>query len=142
MRRLLTAALAGAAVAGGAMVAQAAQAQPYGYHYAPRPAYGYSPYYYDDDYYRAPHPYRGYDGYSYGNNSGLSAGLAILGSALGLNTAPGYGGYGSGYGYGYDPYDSRDRRYVYPRESRRLTCRNRQVWDSYYGAYVVRRICR
>jgi hypothetical protein len=144
MRNLVTAVLAGASVLGAGAVAQTAQAQPYGYYYnRPPPPPAYYPYN-GSGYYTAPsyrpntaytpyNSYTPYGGYNSGSSSGLSAGLAVLGSALGLNT----GGYGAPYDrYGYDP-----NGMIAP-DGHRIKCKNRRVYDGYYGGYVTRRVCR
>jgi hypothetical protein len=129
MRKLLTAALAGASVLGAVAVAETVQAQPYGYYYGPPPARTYDPY---TGRYYAPQPaYRPDPRYApyNGNGGSLSAGLSVLGSALGMNA----GVYDQ---YGYDP-----NGMIAP-DGHRIKCKNRRVYDDYYRAYVTRRVCR
>lgn len=144
MRKLITAALAGATVAGGAMLVQAAQAQPY--YYGP-PAHGYSPYYaqpYASPYgypgYGGRYPYPGgYGGYGgggyYGTQSGLGSALAVLGSVLGL-------GYPSSFysGVPVDQYGPDPNGMIGP-DGRRIKCKLRRTYDRYYGGSVIRREC-
>jgi hypothetical protein len=131
MRKLLTAALAGATALGAAAMAGTVQAQPYGYYYNPPVARAYDPYtgrYYDPaPAYRPAPQYAPYNGY--GSNDSLSAGLSVLGSALGLSA----GGYDQ---YGYDP-----NGMIAP-DGHRIKCKNRRVYDDYYRGYVTRRVCR
>lgn len=130
MRKLLNATIAAAMAVGGALaVGQAAQAQPYGY-YAPAPAPGY----YDRDgywhpTYAPPAPPPAY----YGTDGGLSAGLAVLGSALGLNA--GYGANVPVDRYGPDPNG------MIAADGHRIKCKLRSNYDSYYGRYMTRREC-
>jgi hypothetical protein len=135
MRKLLTIALAGASVVGGAIVAEAAQAQPYGY-YPPAPSY------YGNGYYAAPRPYAPYtpyNGYAYRNSYGDSglAGIAgaLLGSAIG---ADGYNGYG--YGMPYDQYGPDPNGTIAP-DGHRIKCKLRRTYDSYYRGDAIRRVC-
>lgn len=143
MRKWLTAALAGATVAGGAALAGQAMAQRY---YYPTPP-TYSPYY-DGGYYRAPaYPQYGYPSYDnryYGNRyydnrySGSgSAGLlgSVLGSVLGLS-------YPSSFysGVPVDRYGPDPNGMIGP-DGRRIKCKLRRTYDSYYGGYTMRREC-
>jgi hypothetical protein len=141
MRKMISAAAAGLAIAGGAaLMSGAAEAQPYGYNYG----YGQPGYYgYNNGYapYGSYAPYLGYNnGYNnryYGNRDPLSAGLAVLGSVLGGN------GYAGGYGYGVpvDRYGPDPNGMIGP-DGRRIKCKLRRSYDSYYGRYVTRRECR
>jgi len=141
MRKLISAAVAGLAMAGGAAVATStAEAQPYGYYYGP-PAYqgGYSqPYYggYNQPYYG--NGYNGYYGQPYASSDPLSAGMAALGAALGLNTQSGYG---YGYGVPVDRYGPDPNGMIGP-DGRRIKCKLRRTYDSYYRSYVTQRVCR
>ena len=152
MRKPLVAALAGATIAGGAMVATATQAQPYDY---PPPAYGapygHSPYYnqpYRQPYgsYRDPTPYGypgygartpyGYPGYgAYGTPAGIGSALAVLGSVLGLDYAPGFYS-----GVPVDRYGPDPNGMIGP-DGRRIKCKLRRSYDRHYGGTVVRREC-
>ncbi|MDB5493816.1 MAG: hypothetical protein JWP86_1153 [Phenylobacterium sp.] len=130
MRKILGAALIGLTVAGGAIVAGTAQAQPYGY-YAPAPGY------YDNGYYRpAPTPYynNGYyatPSYSYYDGPG-SAGLA--GALIGSVLAPAYGPAVPVDHYGPDP-----NGMIAP-DGHRIKCKIRSGDDS-YGRYRTFREC-
>jgi len=128
MRKLLFTALAGV-LAGGALTAGPALAQPY-YSAAPR----YDPYY--DGAYRAPVA-PAYDGrygyYDYGRYDDGAAGLAgsVLGAAIG-------GLYGSAVPvdrFGPDP-----NGMIAP-DGHRIKCKLRSNWDSYRQAYVRQREC-
>lgn len=131
MRKLLSVAIAAATVAGGALaVGQTAQAQPYGYYPAPAPAPGY----YDRNgywhpAYAPPAPPPAY----YGTDGGLSAGLSVLGSALGLSA--GYGANVPVDRYGPDP-----NGMIAP-DGHRIKCKLRSNYDNYYGRYMTRREC-
>ncbi|MCR5874730.1 hypothetical protein LRS10_11465 [Phenylobacterium sp. J426] len=137
MRKWLTAALAGATVAGGAAIAGQAMAQRY--YYPPAPSY--SPYY--DGYYRAPaypQPYgyydnRGYDNRYYGGY-GSSAGVlgSVLGSVLGLSYPQSFYSNVPVDRYGPDP-----NGMIGP-DGRRIKCKLRRTSDGYYGT-TVRREC-
>lgn len=155
MRKTMSAAVASLAVIGGvSAIAGAAQAQtryydPYtGRYYYSQP-YGQpaNPYYYSQPYgYTQPYgyaqPYGQPYGYSqpyssYGSNSGLSAGLAVLGSVLGLNT----GGYGYGSNVPVDQYGPDPNGMIAP-DGHKIKCKLRRSYDNYYRGYVTRRECR
>jgi hypothetical protein len=123
MRKLLTAALAGATVAGGVAIAQSASAQPY--YYGPPPGY------YDT--YR--YPAYPYDDRYRGSNSELGVLGSVLGSVLGLN-------YGSSF-YSRVPVDQYgpDPNGMIGPDGRRIKCKVRRTYDRYYGGYVARREC-
>jgi hypothetical protein len=127
MRKLITAALAGATVAGGVAITQSAAAQPY--YYGPPPAYS------DPYRYSYPDRYYPYDN-RYGSSS--SAGIlgSVLGSVLGLN-------YGSSF-YSRVPVDQYgpDPNGMIGPDGRRIKCKLRRNYDRYYGGYVVQRECR
>lgn len=135
MRKWLTAALAGATVAGGAAIAGQAMAQRY---YYPSPP-AYDRYY--DGYYRAPsYPQPYYDNRYYDNRyySGSgSAGLlgSVLGSVLGLS-------YPSSFysGVPVDRYGPDPNGMIGP-DGRRIKCKLRRTYDRYYGGYTMRREC-
>lgn len=142
MRMLMSAAVAGLAIAGGAAVtASTAEAQPYGYYGPPAYSGGYSqPYYggYNNQ------PYYGrynqpYYGRPYASGDPLTAGMAALGAALGLNTQSGYGGYG--YGVPVDRYGPDPNGMIGP-DGRRIKCKLKRSYDSYYRTHVTRRECR
>ena len=146
MRKLISAAVAGLAMAGGAAVtASTAEAQPYGYYGPPAYSGGYSqPYYggYQQPYYGGYNqPYGGYYSRPYAGGDPLTAGMAALGAALGLNTQSGY--YGNGYGYGVpvDRYGPDPNGMIGP-DGRRIKCKLKRSYDSYYRSYVTRRECR
>jgi hypothetical protein len=134
MRKLLAAALAGATVAGGLAVAGAANAQYYRPYYPP--AYGYQAY---PGYPASPaYPYdnRDYDNRSYyGNRSGAANALSILGSVLGLNYSSSFYSRVPVDQYGPDP-----NGMIGP-DGRRIKCKLRRSYDSYYGGYMTRREC-
>lgn len=134
MRKWLTAALAGATVAGGAALAGQAMAQRY---YYPAPP-TYSPYY--DGYYRAPaypQPYQQpyYDNRYYSGSG--SAGLlgSVLGSVLGLSYPQSFYS-----GVPVDRYGPDPNGMIGP-DGRRIKCKLRRTYDSYYGGYTMRREC-
>ena len=153
MRKLVRAAVAGLAITGGAVaISGAAQAQtryydPYtGRYVYNQPYSGYraptTPYYYSQPYgYTQPYGYAQPYAYNqpYGSNTGLSAGLAVLGSVLGLNT----GIAASPYGYGAVPVDQYgpDPNGMIGPDGRRIKCTLRRNYDSYYRQYVTRREC-
>lgn len=128
MRKLTTAALAGATLAGGALIAGGAAAQ-----------YYYPPSYYDrydryDPYYRpAPPPYA--NGYYYGSRPGAANAMSILGSVLGLNYDQGFYSRVPVDRYGPDP-----NGMIGP-DGRRIKCKLRRSYDRYYGGYMMRREC-
>lgn len=131
MRKLLTAALAGAAVAGGAVIAGSASAQPY--YYGP-PASYYDPHRYS--YPDRPYDNRYYDNRYYGGSSSNMGVLgSVLGSVLGLNYSPGFYSRVPVDQYGPDP-----NGMIGP-DGRRIKCKLRRSYDRYYGGYVVRREC-
>lgn len=152
MRKQISAAVAGLAMAGGlAAMTSTAEAQPYGYYYGP-PAYqgGYGqPYYggYNNQPYYGGYnnqPYHGgynqpYYGRPYASGDPLTAGMAALGAALGLNTQSGYGGYG--YGVPADRYGPDPNGMIAP-DGHRIKCKLRRTYDGYYRSYVTRRVCR
>ena len=128
MRKLTAAALAGATVAGGALIAGQAAAQ-----YYPAP-----PAYYDryDPYYRAPAPAYRYDDRSYyGNRSSSGVLGAVLGSVLGLNYDQGFYSRVPVDRYGPDP-----NGMIGP-DGRRIKCKLRRSHDRYYGGTTIRREC-
>jgi len=127
MRKLLFAAAAVATVLGGAMIAQTAQAQPYGYSERVAPYYHYdssgqryfldryghrhyvdevAPRYYDDD--------------------GLAIGGALLGSVLG--DVP------------YDRYGP-DPNGMIARDGHRIKCKLTSDWNDRVDRYVTHRVC-
>lgn len=131
MRKMLGAALIGLTVAGGAVFASTAQAQPYGYYYSPAPGY------YDNGYYRpAPTPY--YNGYygapRYDDDSAAGLAGALIGSVLG-------DGYGSGYGPGVrvDRFGPDPNGMIAP-DGHRIKCKMRTGYDG-YGRYRTYRQC-
>ena len=143
MRKWLTAALAGATVAGGAAIAGQAMAQRYYYPAPPPPTY--SPYYdgYRAPAYPAPRYYdnrsyydRGYDNRYYGSSSSTGLLGSVLGSVLGLS-------YPSSYysGVPVDRYGPDPNGMIGP-DGRRIKCKLRRTYDSYYGGYTMRRECR
>ena len=130
MRKLLVAAAAGATVLSGAMIAQAVQAQPYGY-YPPAgayyaPAYRYDSYgrrYFEDAYgrhYVDAAPRSDYDD--------APAGLAgaLIGSVMG--------------GVPYDRYGA-DPNGMIARDGHRLKCKLTDDYDGRYGRYTTHRVC-
>lgn len=133
MRKLLTAALAGATVAGGVAIAQSAAAQPY--YYGPPPGYA-DPYRYSYPDRTYPYDNRYYDNRYSGSSSGLGVLGSVLGSVLGLD-------YGSSF-YSRVPVDQYgpDPNGMIGPDGRRIKCKLRRTHDSYYGGYVVRRECR
>ncbi|WP_374472809.1 hypothetical protein [Phenylobacterium sp.] len=132
MRKMICAAAAGVALAGGvAGLATSAQAQPYGYYYGPPTPYG--------DYYGRPYDYNRYgQPYGYRGNDPVAAGMAALGAVLGMNVQGGYGDYG--YGVPVDRYGPDPNGMIGP-DGRRIKCKLRRVHDRYYGGYVTRREC-
>ena len=139
MRKMLTAAAASLAVAGGAAaLTGTAQAQPYGYYtgngyyayrYDPPRSYGsdgrYTPYSY----------YNGYNGYgAYGGDYGTSE-AALAGALLGAVISPDV--------LGHAPYDQfgPDPNGMIAADGHRIKCKLMDSYDSYYGAYRTRRQC-
>jgi hypothetical protein len=127
MRKLLVATVAGAAVLGGAMVAQAVQAQPYGYYerVAPyyAPAYHYDTYgrrYFEDAYGR--HYVDDYDG------------PAIAGSVLGPALVDGYAR------VPYDRFGPDPNGMIAP-DGHRIKCKLQDAWSDRVDRYVTRRVC-
>jgi hypothetical protein len=127
MRKLLVATVAGAAVLGGAMVAQAVQAQPYGYYERvtpyDAPAYHYDTYgrrYFEDAYGR--HYVDDYDG------------PAIAGSVLGSALADGYAG------VPYDRFGPDPNGMIAP-DGHRIKCKLQDTWSDRVDRYVTRRVC-
>lgn len=139
MRKLMSAAVAGLAIAtGAAAIATTAEAQPYygggRYYYGPPAPYGS---------YTRPYDYSRYgQPYGYTGNDPVAAGMAALGSVLGLNMQGAYGGYGGGYGYGVpvDRYGPDPNGMIGP-DGRRIKCKIKRTYDRYYGGYVSRREC-
>jgi hypothetical protein len=126
MRKLIFAAVAGATVLGGAMIAQGAQAQPYGYYERVAPAYHYDSYgrrYWVDRYGRhyvdevAPRYY---------DDDGLAIGGALLGSVLG--DVP------------YDRYGP-DPNGMLARDGHRIKCKLTSDWSYRLDRYTTRRVC-
>jgi hypothetical protein len=126
MRKLLVAAAAGASVLSGAMIAQAVQAQPYGY-YPPAgayyvPAYRYDSYgrrYFEDAYGR-----HYVEGPVYDAPVGLAG--ALLGSVLG--DVP------------YDRYGA-DPNGMIARDGHVIKCKLTDDYDGRYGRYMTHRVC-
>lgn len=142
MRRMLSALVAGLAVAGGAAAfTGGAQAQPYGYYGAP----GYYGYRYDPPRTYGPtgaytpyNYYNGYDGYNgYGGYSGYDGygGYGAAGSVLGAALAPEILGHAP-----YDEYGPDPNGLVAP-DGHQIKCKLIDNWDSYRNAYVKRRQC-
>src|SRR5258708_4567582 len=126
MRKLIFAAVAGATVLGGAMIAQGAQAQFYGYYERVAPAYHYDSYgrrffvagaarHYVDEV--APRYY---------DEDGLGIAGALLGSVLG--DVP------------YDRYGP-DPNGMLARDGHRIKCKLTSDWDYRLDRYVTRRAC-
>jgi hypothetical protein len=131
MRKMLGAALIGLTVAGGAVIAGTAQAQPYGY-YAPAPSGYYDSYGY---YHPAPvytAPSYGYTAPVYGYNGSDVAGLA--GALIGSVIAPAYGSNVPVDRYGPDP-----NGMIAP-DGHRIKCKLRTGYDT-YGRYRTFREC-
>lgn len=126
MRKLITAALAGATVAGSVAIAQSAAAQPYDY--GPPPGYS------DPYRYSYPDRYSPYDD-RYRSSSDIGVLGSVLGSVLGLN-------YGSSF-YSRVPVDQYgpDPNGMIGPDGRRIKCKLRRTQDRYYGGYIVRREC-
>jgi hypothetical protein len=125
MRKLIFAAVAGATVLSGAMIAQGAQAQRYGYYERVVPAYHYDSYgrrYFEDRYGRhyvdevAPRYY---------DDDGVAVGGALLGAALG--DVP------------YDRYGP-DPNGMIARDGHRIKCKLTSDYG-YNGRYMTRRVC-
>jgi len=132
MRKMLGAALIGLTVAGGAVIAGTAQAQPYGY-YAPAPSGYYDSYVY---YHSAPvytAPSYGYTAPVYGYNGSDVAGLA--GALIGSVIAPAYGAAVPVDRYGPDP-----NGMIAP-DGHRIKCKLRNQWDNDYDSYRTIREC-
>ena len=81
-----------------------------------------------------------YGGRGYGGDAVLGAGLAGL--ALGAALSGQHYGYGYGPRYGYDPRYGYGYGYApaYPGYGYGTCSVRRDVWDPYYGGYVVRRV--
>lgn len=131
MRTTLGAALIGLTVAGGAVIAGQAQAQPYGYYYPPANGY------YDNGYYRpAPSPY--YNGYyappatGYYGDSGTGLAGALIGSLLG----PSY----AGPAVPVDRYGPDPNGMIAP-DGHRIKCKLRTDYDGRWGGYRTYRQC-
>jgi hypothetical protein len=127
MRKLTAAALAGATVAAGALIAGEAAAQ---YYYPAPPAYydRYDPYYRTAPAYPAP---RYYDD----RRSGSSLLGAVIGSVLGLNYDQSFYSRVPVDRYGPDP-----NGMIGP-DGRRIKCKLRRSYDRYYGGTTIRREC-
>ncbi len=78
-----------------------------------------------------------YGGRGYGGGALLGAGIAGL--AVGAVLA-GNHGYGPHYGYGYGPRYYGPRYYGYAPYGDAYCSVRRDVWDPYYGGYIVRRV--
>lgn len=128
MRKMLSALVAGLAVAGGAAaIAGAAQAQPYGYYPAPG-YYGYR--------YEPPRTYDAegrYTPYTYENGYGSEPALAgvLLGSVLAPDVA------------GHAPYDQYgpDLNGMVATDGHAIKCKLVDTWSDRYGRYMKRREC-
>lgn len=131
MRKMMGAALIGLTVAGGAVIAGTASAQPYGYYYAPAPGY------YDNGYYRSsPTPYyNGYNGY-YGNgyydNNPAGVAGALIGSLLGGGSYPA--------GVPVDRFGPDPNGMIAP-DGHRIKCKLRSGYDNRIGRYHTFREC-
>src|SRR4051812_29135038 len=125
MRKLITAALAGATFAGGFAVAGTANAQYYD-------RYGNYHRSYADEYYRVPPPAQ--DPYYYGRRGGSADALSVLGSVLGLDD--GYMARVPVDRYGPNPHG------LIAPDGHRIRCKLRSGYDSYYRGYVKQRTCR
>jgi len=127
MRKLLFAATAAATVLGGAMIAQAAQAQPYyGYYERVTPGYHYDTYgrrYFED---RHGRHYVDEAAPRYDYDDDLAVGGALLGSVLG--------------GVPYDRYGP-DPNGMIARDGHRIKCKLSDTWDYRLDRYVTRRVC-
>jgi len=125
MRKMMGAAIIGLMVAGGAIIAGPANAQPYGYYYAPAPGY------YDNGYYRSGPPPYYYDGYTgYYTAPGLGGallGMALPGAAYPVGTPV--------HRYGPDP-----NGMIAP-DGHRIKCRITSGYDERYGRYRSFRMC-
>lgn len=126
MRKLLVAAAAGASVLGGAMIAQTAQAQPYGYYEGYAPVYHYDSYgrrYFEDRYGRH---YVGDVAPRYDDDDDVVLGGALLGAVLGDV-----------------PYDrfGPDPNGMIARDGHRIKCKLMDDWNSRLDRYVTRRVC-
>jgi hypothetical protein len=125
MRKMMGAAIIGLTVAGGAVIAGTANAQPYGYYYAPAPGY------YDNGYYRSgPPPYysNGYNGYY----TAPGLGGALLGSALPGAAYPA--------GVPVDRYGPDPNGMIAP-DGHKIKCKLRSGYDERYGRYRTFRMC-
>lgn len=134
MRKMLSAVVAGLAVAGGAAaIAGAAQAQPYGYYPAPG-GYGYRydpPRVYDSDGRYTTYSY--YNGY--GAYDGAAGAAGVAGALLGAAIAPEILGHAPYDRYGPDP-----NGMVAP-DGHQIKCKLVDTYDGYYGRYMTRREC-
>lgn len=135
MRKMLSALVAGLAVAGGAgAIAGAAAAQPYGYYTGPG-YYGYRyvpPRAYGED--GAYTPYSYYNGYGvYGNS--YYGGAGVAGALLGVAIAPELLGHAP-----YDQYGPDPNGMIAP-DGHRIKCKLRNIYDGAYRGYVMRREC-
>jgi hypothetical protein len=128
MRKMLSAAVIGLTAFGGAVIAGAAQAQPYGY-YAPAPSGYYDSYgNYHNGYYAAPvYPA---PAYSYDSGAGLAG--AVIGSLL----APSY----AAPAVPVDRYGPDPNGMIAP-DGHRIKCKLRTGYDSRWGGYHTFREC-
>jgi hypothetical protein len=131
MRKMLTAAVASLAVAGAAaVIAGAAQAQPYGYYTSD----GYYAYRYDPprayDAYGNYLPYGYYNGYN-GYTTDTALGAAILGAVI----APSIVGHAPVDRFGPDPNG------MVATDGHVIKCKLVTGYDSYLGRYGTRREC-
>lgn len=129
MRKMLGAALLGLTVAGGAVIASTAQAQPYGY-YAPAPGY------YDHGYYVGPAPVApvvpAYPAPIYDDQAAAAAASAALGAAI--------GGYVMTPAMRVDQYGPDPNGMIAP-DGHRIKCKLRSDWDDQTDHYMTRREC-
>ena len=136
MRKMLGAALLGLTVAGGAVIAGSAAAQPYGYYYSNPPGY------YDNGYYRAPlSPYSNgyyaapgyaYPGYTYYDPYGTGVAGAVIGAVIGNP-------YAYMPGVPVDRYGPDPNGMIAP-DGHKIKCKLRNGYDA-YGRYGTHREC-
>ena len=112
MHKLLLAAAAGTCLLGGAIVAQTAQAQPYGYAYVPAPAYHYD----------------GYGRLVYDSPYG------VAGAVIGAPIARAYGA------VPYDQFGP-DPNGMIAADGHRIKCKLTDNWDDRFDRYVTHRVC-
>ena len=119
MRKLLVAAAAGASVIGGAMIAQATQAQPY---YAPAPAYA-APGYHYDAYGRLVYdrPY-------------IAPAAPLAGAVIGPPLADAYER------VPFDRYGP-DPNGMVAADGHQIKCKLQDDWDGRYGREMTHRVC-